>query len=174
MIQPRSSLLVASGRLLRTFLIVNLGMGALILGLLIASLVAPSPLLVALGVEPGEVSDRLVIGTRTIMILGLVGVPLGHAVLSRLGAIVATVGQGDPFVPENATRLQAIAWSVLALELLRLAIAGVARFSSADAFSIEFGWTLAVTRWITLIFCFVLAQVFVHGTRLRDELDGTV
>jgi len=50
------------------------------------------------------------------MVIGIAGVPLMHVVLSRLLAIVETARDGDPFVSENAGRLQRIAWSVLGLE----------------------------------------------------------
>jgi hypothetical protein len=39
---------------------------------------------------------------------------------ARLLAIVDTVRSGDPFILDNARRLHAIAWSVLAIEVLRL------------------------------------------------------
>jgi hypothetical protein len=57
---------------------------------------------------------------RAIAVLGLAAVPLNYAVLMRLLAIVETVRAGDPFVTANASRLQAIAWSLLALQLLSL------------------------------------------------------
>ena len=61
-------------------------------------------------------------GLRAIILLGLIAAAVVHTVLRRLLAIVDTVRSGDPFILENAQRLNAIAWSVAALEGLRLVI----------------------------------------------------
>ena len=59
--------------------------------------------------------------------LVLVAIPLHYVVLKRLLAIVGTVRAGDPFVAANALRLKAIAWTLLALQLLSLVIGAIAR-----------------------------------------------
>ena len=59
---------------------------------------------------------------RTVMVLGLVGAFLVHTILRRLLAVVDTVRAGDPFVAENARRLQSIAKRVVGIEALRLAV----------------------------------------------------
>lgn len=166
--------LAVSRRLLRTLIFLNLLMGLLILGLLVASLVAEGTVMGALGIPPGAGSGRLILGGRAIMVLGLVAVPLGHIVLTRLEAIAGTVALGDPFVSENAGRLQTIAWTVLALEFLHLAVGAVAYLSSSGPHSLDLGWNLSITRWLALLFCFVLARVFARGTQMRDDLEGTV
>jgi hypothetical protein len=33
---------------------------------------------------------------------------------------------------------------------------------------------LHVTGWLAILMLFVLAQVFLEGTRMREELEGTV
>jgi len=70
---------------------------------------------------------------RAIALVGLVGIPLNHVVLRRLLAIVETVRAGDPFVAANASRLQAIAWALLALQLLSLVIGAIAKAVSTPA-----------------------------------------
>ena len=109
-------------------------------------------------------------GLRAIVAIGLVGAAIVHTILRRLLAIVDTVRVGDPFILENARRLDAIAWRVLALEGLRLIVAAIAaavwepgRF---DAFSFA--------PWLAVLLLFVLAGVFAHGARLREDLAGTV
>src|SRR5688572_33141278 len=52
-------------------------------------------------------------GLRAIVVVGVMGAAIVHTVLQRLLAIVDTVRVGDPFVLENAQRLEAIAWRVL-------------------------------------------------------------
>ena len=105
-----------SHRVLRFLIGLNLLMGVLIFALLIASLIARTWVMTALGVMPTSDNGSPTLGMRSIMVIGIAGVPLMHVVLSRLLAIVETVRDGDPFVAENAERLQRIAWSVLGLE----------------------------------------------------------
>ena len=52
------------------------------------------------------------VGVRLIVVVGLIGAAIVHTILRRLLAIVDTVRVGDPFILENAQRLNAIAWSV--------------------------------------------------------------
>lgn len=109
-------------------------------------------------------------GLRAIVLLGLMGAVIVHFILLRLQAIVDTVRIGDPFVRDNARRLNAIAWSVLVLEALRLVVAGIAAVvwqpGRIDAFSFA--------PWLAIVLLFVLAGVFAQGERMRTELEGTV
>jgi hypothetical protein len=86
-------------------------MGALIMALLIASLLAEARVMRALGVRPAEFNARLFFGMRVIMVIGICTVPVVHFVSQRLLMIVATVSTGNPFVVVNAVRLRAIAWA---------------------------------------------------------------
>lgn len=109
-------------------------------------------------------------GLRAIVVVGVIGAAIVHTVLRRLLAIVDTVRVGDPFVQENARRLNAIAWSVLALEGLRLVVAGIAALvwepGRIDAFSFA--------PWLAVLLLFVLAGVFAQGARMRADLEGTI
>ena len=98
-----------SRRVLRVLVVLNFLYGAGILALFIASVVAETTLMTALGIKPAADSATLVRGMRFIMIAGLAGVPIMHVILRRLLAIIDTVRAGDPFVVENANRLQTIA-----------------------------------------------------------------
>jgi hypothetical protein len=95
-------------------------------------------------------------------------------VLTRLLEIVETVRLGDPFVSENAARLETIAWIVLGLELLHFAVGAIASSVSTAAQPLDIDWNFSVTRWLAILLCFVLARVFEHGTRMREDLEGTV
>jgi hypothetical protein len=77
--------------------------------------------------SPSLDADRLVFGLRAIAVCGLATVPLNYVVLKRLLAIVHTVRAGDPFVAANASRLQTIAWSLAALQLLSVVIGAIAK-----------------------------------------------
>src|SRR5690606_17863974 len=78
-----------------------------------------------LGFDPAT-NPQAPIGLRAIMVIGALAAGIVHAILRRLIAIVDSVRGGDPFVLDNARRLEAIAWSVLAIELLRLAVIAIA------------------------------------------------
>jgi hypothetical protein len=109
-------------------------------------------------------------GLRAIVVVGLVGAAIVHTILRRLQAIVETVRVGDPFIFENARRLELIAWSVAAIEGLRLIVAAIAAAvwepGKFDAFSFA--------PWLAVLLLFVLAGVFAHGARMRADLEGTV
>ena len=74
---------------------------------------------------PSPDADQLVLGLRAIAVIGLVAIPVNHIVLERMLAIVQTVRSGSPFVAANAGRLQVIAWSLLALQLLSLVVGAI-------------------------------------------------
>ena len=109
-------------------------------------------------------------GLRTIVVIGILGAAIVHTILRRLLAIVDTVRSGDPFILDNARHLQAIAWSVLALEVLRFVVASIAAAvwtpDKVDGFSIA--------SWFAVLLLFVLSGVFAQGARMRADLEGTV
>jgi hypothetical protein len=166
--------LPAARRLLTALLYVNWVYGLGILGLLLASLVAPGLVFEALGVRPAGARDSLEFGMRLIMVIGIAAVPLAYVILSRLRAIVDTVREGDPFVAANARRLQTIAWAYLGLELLHLGVGVVAASAGSSAQPLDVNWRFSVTPWVAVLLLFVLARVFDHGARMRADLEGTV
>lgn len=109
-------------------------------------------------------------GLRAIMVIGIVGATIVHTILSHLLAIVDTVRGGDPFIIQNAWRLNMIAWSVLALEVLRLLVVAIATVVAAPG--LTGGFTPA--PWLAVLLLFVLSGVFAHGARMRTDLEGTV
>jgi uncharacterized membrane protein len=111
---------------------------------------------------------------RVIAALGLVAIPLNHAVLGRVRAMVETVRTGDPFVAANAHRLQAIAWVLLALQLLSLVIGGIGKAISTPAHPLHLDAGFSLSGWLAVVLTFVLARVFAQGTLMRDDLEGTV
>jgi hypothetical protein len=166
--------LTLTRRILRGLIVLNLLVGFLILALLVASLVAGGPVLGALGVRRGGGEASLILGMRLIMVLGIGAVPLTHLVLRRLLDVVDTVRAGDPFTAGNAARLRTIAWAVLGLELMHLGVGAVAAGASNAAQPLDIGWSFSFTRWLAVLLLFVLAGVFEHGARMRDDLEGTV
>lgn len=174
MAQPHTDALGLTRRALKGLIWLNLLMGLLILALLIASLVAETTVFGALGVRPENQGSALIVGMRLVMVLGIGAVPLAHIVLTRLLAVVETVGRSDPFVAENAARLRMIAWAVLAMELMHFAVGAVAAGVSTPSQPLDLDWSFSFTRWIAVLLLFVLARVFEQGALMRDELQATV
>jgi hypothetical protein len=145
---------------------------ALFAGVLVASLAAEATIVAAMERhDPSRGAADVLATLRLVMVLALLCVPLAHLLLTRLRAIVLTVEAGDPFVPDNAGRLTRIAWALLGIQLCDLGFGYVSLTSGIESIS---GWTLSMTGWLAVALLFVLARVFDHGTRLRDELAGTV
>lgn len=159
--------------LLRILIVVNLLGGAAILALLV---VLPNEqwIMSAFKLSPSPEAARLVMGLRVIAVLGLVAIPLNHAVLKRLRAIVETVRGGEPFVAANASRLQAIAWVLLALNLLSIVIGAIARTVSTPAHPLNLDAGFSINGWLAVVLTFVLARVFAQGALMREEVEATV
>ena len=158
---------------LRIMIIVNWVIGGLIFALLFYSFVDEPWMIRALGASGFTMQNWIMLAMRAIAALGLVAILVNHEVLKRLLAIVVTVRKGDPFLAENAYRLNAVAWFLLALQLLSLAIAAIGHAIAAHGqFHVDAGFS--VPGWLAVILTFVLARVFAEGTLMREDLEGTV
>src|SRR5665647_2536094 len=170
--------LTLSRNVLRTLLILNPVFGFLILAMFIATFAAEGFMMRALLHEHGAAhsaeSQSLLAGMRWIMLLGTLAVILVQIALKKLLAIVETVSAGDPFVIINAERLKTIAWLALCLEVLHFAIGMIARSVSTETHPLDIDWKFNFTRWMAVLFLFVLARVFEQGARMREDLEGTV
>ena len=158
---------------LRILIVLNWLMGVAILALLV---VMPNEqwIMAAFKLSPSPEAERLVMGLRVIAVLGLAAIPLNYLVLKRLLAIVQTVRAGDPFVAANASRLQAIAWSLLVLQLLSLVIGAIARAVSTPAHPVHLDAGFSINGWLAVLLTFLLARVFAEGALMREDLEGTV
>ncbi|HUF17762.1 MAG TPA: DUF2975 domain-containing protein [Thermoanaerobaculia bacterium] len=158
---------------LRILVVLNWLGGAAILLLLVA-MPTERWLMSALDLVPSPETDRFVLGMHAIAWIGLAAIPLNYVVLKRLLAIVGTVRAGDPFVAANASRLQIIAWTLLALQLLSIVIGAVARAISTPVHPFNPDAGFSINGWLAVLLTFLLARVFAEGTRMRDDLEGTV
>ena len=158
---------------LRILIVLNWLMGAAILALL---LVSPNEqwIMSAFKLTPSPEAERIVAGLRAIAVLGLGAIPLNYAVLKRLLAIVETVREGDPFVAENADRLQAIAWMLLGLQILSIIIGGIGKVISTPAHPVDIDAGFSINGWLAVLLTFLLARVFAEGTLMREDLEATV
>ena len=128
----------------------------------------------AFKLSPSPDAERVVMGLRAVAALGLATIPLNYVVLKRLLAIVGTVREGDPFVAANASRLQTIAWSLLALQLFSLVIGAIGKAVSTPAHPVHLDAGFSINGWLAVLLTFLLARVFAEGTLMREDLKGTV
>jgi len=168
-----SAALPLAHAVLRILIVLNWLMAAAILVLLIAM---PNEqwIMRAFKLSPSPEAARLIMGLRAVAVLGLAAVPLNYFALTRLLAIVETVRAGDPFVAANAARLQAIAWALLALQLLSMVIGAIGRAVSTPATPVHLDAGFSINGWLAVLLTFLLARVFAEGTHMREDLEGTV
>ena len=171
--KPYSAALPIAHVVLRILIVLNWVAGAAILALLV---VMPNEqwIMSAFKLSPSPEAERVVMGLRVVAVFGLAAIPLNYVVLKRLLAIVQTVRAGAPFVASNASRLQNIAWALLALQLLSVVIGAIAKAVSTPAHPIHLDAGFSVNGWLAVILTFVLARVFAEGARMREDLEGTV
>ncbi|MCC5997023.1 MAG: DUF2975 domain-containing protein [Oceanicaulis sp.] len=103
-------------------------------------------------------------------------------IIHRLRLIFATLITGDPFVPENARHLRAIAIGIAVYQLLHYAAHGVLALviTLLGRAPVESGariipdFSLNLAAWFSVLAILVLAEVFREGARLRDEQKLTI
>ena len=170
MTRTSSQALAAARPVIKALMVLNLIYAVGIAGLLVWSFFIKGWPARPLGFDMTHAHPLLGQGLRAIVVAGLIGAAIVHTILRRLLAIVDTVRVGDPFILDNARRLEAIAWRVLALEGLRLVVAAIAAvvWESGRIGAFSFA------PWLAVLLLFVLAGVFTQGARLRADLEGTV
>lgn len=110
-----------------------------------------------------------VIFAFALVLLGIV-----WTIMKKLLAIINSVEDGDPFIVENATRLKAIGWMMVALQLLAIPLALIAR-DTADLFGKHnVDIDISLIGILSILLIFILADIFGRGAAMREELEGTV
>jgi hypothetical protein len=169
-----SSVLPVTWVTLRALIVLNWVYGALIFFLLLISFQAEQWTWRALGVGSIAGHEGIVAGMRSIMVIGIVSVPIAFVFFRELLRIVKSVRAGEPFTVANAGRLKVIAWAVLALEVLHIGTVAIASAVSTKEVPLHISGNFNVTGWLAVLLLFVLAQVFLEGARMHDDLKGTV
>ena len=172
--KKHSTALPATWVALRVLTVLNWIFGALIFALLASSFQAEEWTWRALGVGAVAGHEGVVAGMRSIMAIGIVGTPIAYVVFSRLLRIVESVRTGEPFATDNAGRLRTIAWALLGLELLHICVVAIASAVPTKEMPLRINGNFDLTGWLAILLLFVLAQVFLEGTRMREDLEGTV
>ena len=89
-------------------------------------------------------------------------------------AIVKTTFNGNPFVPENISRLRKT-WVVVALaEIFRMVMTGLNFKPSGDHFLEGFSMDTQLTAWFLVFVIAIMAEVFRHGLKLQRDQELTV
>ena len=166
--------LTLTRQVLKALRVLTWAYGGAILALLIASVVEREWFFRAIGVQAGDGLGVIAIGMQMMAVLGIVTIPINISIIDRLIAMVDTVRSGDPFVIANARRLKQIAWLVVGLQVIHLAIGVIIRAISKVGQHLDMDWSFSLTPWIAVLLIFVLANVFEHGARMRADLEGTV
>jgi hypothetical protein len=161
--------IIACGLLIFIMVMLGIGLGAM-------TTVGRVELLTELAKLGAPASSIWLIGTAIILIFALVGI--GYQFMRNLLGMINSVGEGDPFHPENANRLSRMGWLTLAGQVIVLPIAAISEHFSpyldkADVQS-DFGFGLDLGTVLLMLVLFILARVFRKGTQMREELEGTV
>lgn len=152
-----------------------IGVGALALLSLLAILLSFNPEMLAdVGVrtpDGAEVENRgAVLISGNLARLAYAAVIL--VIVERVRKIFATLTAGDPFHPDNVTRLRVIGLMLAGLELGRYAFRAAAAWMLPGENELSEGFSL--TPWFSVLVVFVLAEVFREGARLRREAELTI
>jgi hypothetical protein len=175
----RDPLLIAANLILLFFIaVVGLCAAMLLFG-------GPAALLFQERLVAYLVAEGMVDAARIFPATGIaffaIGVLLAACVyfLVLLRRIVRSVGEGDPFIPENATRLSQMGWIALIGQLATIPIgaaviwiATIVEDSKPTNLEGDFGFDGGGLLLILVLF--ILARVFRQGTAMREELEGTV
>jgi hypothetical protein len=70
--------------------------------------------------------------------------------------------------------LRAIAWALLAAQLVSLVIGVIAEALSTSARQVNVDAGFSISGWLAVLLTFVLARVFAEGEVMRRDLKGTI
>lgn len=128
-----------------------------------------------LGIVSGGPTPVRAAGLLAVLLaMAIVMILLGARFIGRLLAIIGSVGEGDPFVRANATRLRDMAWITLALQIGGLALGGYLVWLDTIMPKLERDFDISLSGLIGALLLFILARVFERGAAMREELEGTV
>ena len=136
-------------------------------------------ILAAVSAEGVEVGTEL-FGALGLMFVGLAAfLALMIWFLVLLRRIVNTVGEGDPFVPENADRLSRMGWIAVGTQLLAIPMGAMVLwlaevFKEADDIHVDADMGIDGGAIVLILVLFILARVFRRGAAMREDLEGTV
>ena len=179
--------LLLIGKIFCIFLQAVMALGAIALAIAIpVVLFAQGPIQAEIVKElPGVTEQFPGLLIAAIMAIGFAIVAMLFVFFGKLRRIIGTVGEGDPFQPENAKRLNVMAWLMLGTQLVMIPATAIAiplaRYAAAVgeagiedvSFSFD-GSGFDIEGLLLAVILFILARVFRHGAAMREDLEGTV
>lgn len=125
---------------------------------------------------PGKMTPSTFYAIAGLLALVTALLAVVYLFLRHMLRIIDTVAQGDPFIPVNADRLRSMAWLMLAIQIIALAVGALADFIEqsveGEVHSLSFEFDL--NSWALVLLLLILARVFRRGAEMRDDLEGTV
>jgi hypothetical protein len=136
----------------------------------------PIPTEVMQEIQGMGVDQRQTLAAAGIAIAGAaICVALAACMFILTTRIIDAAGAGDPFVTENADRLNRIAWLLLAIQAVGLGFDNIIdMFPARIREHVNFGFDVSATGILAALLIFVLAQIFRRGSEMRADLEGTV
>ncbi len=159
---------------LRILLVLNIAFAAAFLLAMLASVPFHDLLAGRIAAKYPTVDvERIVIGIRALLLLGVAASVPAHIIFSRLIAIIGTVLAGETFASPNARRVRAIGWALLAIQLLDVPLLLIVPNFAGLGIRVD-GSSVSIGGWLSVLVAFILARVFAEGAALREDLEGTV
>lgn len=129
---------------------------------------------------PAEVMGALPVGqilaaASYAIASGMICIGLAAYMFLLTARIIDTANAGDPFVTENADRLNRIAWLLVAIQVVGfLCDAVLSSLPDKISSHVSGGFDVSAAGILAALLIFVLAQIFRRGSEMRAELEGTV
>lgn len=143
------------------------------LGSLPPSVVPGESVPVTIRIRDAEPHQLLLATSRDLIVIAL-----GVAILWLVRALLLSVREGDPFTSRNVRRLRTIGFIlVFGFPVGGLATQFLDEWLAASSSVGELGSTFPGAMQSGLVvglIVFVLAEVFAHGVRLREDVEGTI
>jgi len=123
-------------------------------------------------VETNDVTPGMIISALASLVVLLPGIVF---ICVQLRRILSTLATGDPFVPDNTSRLTKIAAAIALMEIARMvAVILIGNFVDFGPDAAGPQISISLVSWAAAVAFFVLSQVFREGTRLREDAKMTI
>jgi hypothetical protein len=140
------------------------------------SIEAPGHVDVTVKIDDASPKQVLLAGARSLLNVVLLG-----AMLWMVRGLLRSVRAGDAFTPANVRRLRSIGFALVfgvpAVALMSIGLERALMETTAGFPALDLGgagFSFPGTALLAGGGVFVLAEVFAHGVRLRDDVEGTV
>ena len=173
--QSGDALLTTANVLVSIFRVMAIAIGSILVVVMVGILFKQIYVMEQL-TEQGITAPAWQVLTAIELILGFIvaTIACAHEWLKHLQRLIASVSEGDPFVPVNADRLTRMGWLTVAIQLLAIPVGGIGGWleSAVKEATADFGISLG--GFLLAMVLFILARVYRRGAEMREELEGTV